>query len=51
MNELYKALLQIKSAIDMNGYDSFSLRCKAMVVEEFNWNKVVVDFDTMYAAA
>lgn len=51
VNELYKALLQIKSAIDTNGFDSFSLRCKAMVVEEFNWNKVVVDFDTMYAAA
>jgi glycosyltransferase involved in cell wall biosynthesis len=50
-NELYNALLQVKNVIDAEGIGSYSQRCKAMVNQEFNWNKVVVDFDKMYAAA
>lgn len=50
-NELYHALLKIKNTIDNEGIAPIANRSKLMVTREFNWNKVVVDFDRMYAAA
>src|SRR5205814_1175957 len=45
---LFNAIMNLQHRIRLDGLASFSAKAKEMVAREYNWNSIVLKFDSLY---